>query len=249
MKKMINFIIYEDEEKMRNIYKEVINKFFGNNNQSYKIIELSSYEEYKRNKVSVIDGEKIYLLDIDVPGKTGLELAREIRKSEDWNSQLIVITANEELKEESLTGKMLMLDFISKGDDIKIKLKETIMVAYNILSANSLIQIKQKGEIYQIKCKSILYIEKNLNDNYITIVTKNDKITFKCSINHAADYLNNDPRFMKTHRSCIVNLLNIEKYDYVSNIIKFNNKTSIDYISREKKKELKERLLNYQLNN
>lgn len=249
MKKMINFIIYEDEEKMRNIYKEVINKFFGNNNQSYKIIELSSYEEYKRNKVSVIDGEKIYLLDIDVPGKTGLELAREIRKSEDWNSQLIVITANEELKEESLTGKMLMLDFISKGDDIKIKLKETIMVAYNILSANSLIQIKQKGEIYQIKCKSILYIEKNLNDNYITIVTKNDKIIFKCSINHAADYLNNDPRFMKTHRSCIVNLLNIEKYDYVSNIIKFNNKTSIDYISREKKKELKERLLNYQLNN
>ena len=178
MKKMINFIIYEDEEKMRNIYKEVINKFFGNNNQSYKIIELSSYEEYKRNKVSVIDGEKIYLLDIDVPGKTGLELAREIRKSEDWNSQLIVITANEELKEESLTGKMLMLDFISKGDDIKIKLKETIMVAYNILSANSLIQIKQKGEIYQIKCKSILYIEKNLNDNYITIVTKNDKIIF-----------------------------------------------------------------------
>ena len=52
---------------------------------------------------------------------------------------------------------------------------------------------------------------------------------------------------MKTHRSCIVNLLNVEKYDYVSNIIRFNNKASIDYVSREKKKELKERLLNYQL--
>lgn len=246
---MINFIIYEDEEKMRKIYKEVINKFFGNNNQSYKIIELSSYEEYLKNNIEKIDGKKIYLLDIDVPGKTGLELAREIRESKDWYSQLIVITANEELKEKSLAGKMLMLDFISKFDDIKNKLKETIFLAFNILNSSKSIQIKQKGEIYQIKCESILYIEKNLNDNYITIVTKNDKIIFKCSINHAADYLNNDPRFMKTHRSCIVNLLNIEKYDYVSNIIKFNNKISIDYISREKKKELKERLLNYQLIN
>lgn len=243
---MINFIIYEDEERMRNIYKEVINRFFGNNNQSYKIIELASYSEYKKNKIEEIDGKKIYLLDIDVPGKTGLELAREIRNSRDWHSQLIVITANDDLKEESLTSKMLMLDFISKYDDIKTKLRETILVAYNILSSNESIKIKQKGEIYQINCESILYIEKNLNNNYITIVTKNDKIIFKSSINHAADYLNNDPRFMKTHRSCIVNLLNIETYDYVSNIIKFNNKVSIDYISREKKKELKERLLNYQ---
>jgi len=246
---MINFIIYEDEERMRKIYKEVINKFFYNNNKSYKIIELASYEEYQKNKISEIEGKKIFLLDIDVPGKTGLELAREIRESKDWHSQLIVITANEDLKEKSLASKMLMLDFISKCDDIKNKLKETIILAFNILNSSKSIQIKQKGEIYQINCESILYIEKNLNDNYITIVTKNDKIIFKCSINHAADYLNNDPRFMKTHRSCIVNLLNIEKYDYVSNIIKFNNKTSIDYISREKKKELKERLLNYQLIN
>ena len=130
---MINFIIYEDEERMRKIYKEVINKFFYNNNQGYKIIELSNYDEYQKNKISEIEGKKIFLLDIDVPGKTGLELAREIRKSKDWHSQLIIITANEKLKEESLTGKMLMLDFISKYDNIKTKLKETIVLAFNIL--------------------------------------------------------------------------------------------------------------------
>lgn len=244
---MIDFIIYEDEERMRNIYKEVINKFFGNNNQSYRIIELSCYQDYKKNKIDELESNKIFLLDIDVPGKTGLELAREIRASKDWQSQLIVITANEDLKEESLTGKMLMLDFISKCSDVKARLMGAIIVAYNILTVNKSIQFKQKGEIYQVKRESILYIEKNLNDNYITIVTRNDKLTFKCSINHAADYLEGDPRFMKTHRSCIVNLLNVEKYDYVSNIIRFNNKASIDYVSREKKKELKERLLNYQL--
>lgn len=245
---MINFIIYEEEERMRNIYKDVITKFFGNNNQSYKIIELSSYKEYIENQIEKISSKKIFLLDIDVPGKTGLELAREIRESKDWQSQLIIISANEDLKEQSLTAKMLMLDFISKFDDIKTKLREALIVAYNILTTNNSICIKQKGEIYQIKCESILYIEKNLNDNYITIVTKNDKIKFKCSINRAANYLNGDPRFMKTHRSCIVNLCNIEKYDCASNIIEFNNKETIDYVSRDKKKELKERLLKYQVN-
>lgn len=244
---MIDFIIYEDEVRMRNIYKEVINKFFGNNNQIYRIIEISCYQDYKKSQIENSGNKKIFLLDIDVPGKTGLELAREIRASQDWQSQLIVITANEDLKEESLTGKILMLDFISKCDDIKTRLKEAIVVAYKILTINNSIKIKQKGEIYQINCESILYIEKNLNDNYTTIVTKNDKITFKCSINHATNYLNGDPRFMKTHRSCIVNLLNIQKYDYVSNVIRFNDKVSIDYISREKKKELKEKLLGYQL--
>ena len=81
---MIDFIIYEDEQRMPNIYKEVINKFFGNNNQSYRIIELSCYQDYKKNKIDELESNKIFLLDIDVPGKTCLELAHEIRALKDW---------------------------------------------------------------------------------------------------------------------------------------------------------------------
>ena len=63
---MINFVIYEDEEKMRSIYKEVINKFFGNNNQSYKILELSNYEEYKTIQI-YITNEEINIINYNKP--------------------------------------------------------------------------------------------------------------------------------------------------------------------------------------
>lgn len=231
---------------MRNLYKEVIHNFFGNNEQSYKIIEYDKYHNNLVNEIKNIEGKKIFLLDIEVPGKNGLELAREVRNEGDWLSPLIVITTHENLKSQGFTGRMLMLDFLSKYDDVKINLKESIITAYNIISSYKTMSFKQKGEIYQVLYDSILYIEKNVNDNYVTIVTKNDSITIKGCINTITNFLIEDPRFMKTHRSCIVNLINIKSYDVTNNIIKFENKT-IDLVSREKKKELKERLCEYQI--
>lgn len=243
---MINFIIYEDEEKMKNMYKDIIHNFFGNINDGYKIIEYDEYKPDLIKKIESIEGKKIFLMDIEVPGKTGLELAREIRNNGDWLSPLIIITTHEHLKTEGFTGRMLMLDFLSKYNDLRNSLKDSIMTAYNIVSSYKTISFKQKGEIYQILYEDILYIEKNLNDNYVTIETKHDSITIKGSINNIISFLSADPRFMKTHRSCIVNLVNIKIYDISNNLIRFEEKTT-DLISREKKKELKERLSKYQL--
>lgn len=231
---------------MRNLYKDIIHYLFGNKQQCYKIIEFSEYEPKLIEKIQKIEGKKIFLLDIEVPGKTGLELARDIRNCGDWLSPLIVITTHDDLKAQSFDRKMLMLDFLSKYDDVKNNLKATLMVAYNIISSYKTISFKQKGEIFHVLYDSILYIEKNLNDNYVTIETKQDSITIKGCINSITDYLIGDPRFMKTHRSCIVNLLNVKSYDITNNVIKFENK-STDLISRDKKKELKERLCEYQI--
>ena len=246
MKKMINFIIYEDEDKMSNIYKDIIHNFFGNKQQCYKIIEFKKYKPNLVDEINKIEGKKIFLFDIEVPGKTGLELAREIRNSGDWSSPLIMITTYEHLKTEGFDGKMLMLDFISKKDNMIENLKSSIMTAYKIISSYKTFSFKQKGEIFQVLYDSILYIEKNLNDNYVTIVTKYDSITIKGSINNITNYLIEDPRFMKIHRSCIVNLLNIKSYDITNNIIKFENKHT-NLISRTMKKELKQKLCEYQL--
>ena len=186
---MVNFIIYEDEEKMRNMYKEVIHNFFGNKDQGYRIIEYSECKNTIIDEIKNIEGKKIFLLDIEVPGKTGLELARDIRNDGDWLSPLIVITTHENLKTQGFTGRMLMLDFLSKYDDVKTNLKESIMIAYNIVSSYKTISFKQRGEIFQVLYDSILYIEKNVNDNYVTVVTKNDSITMKGCINNITNFL------------------------------------------------------------
>lgn len=86
-----------------------------------------------------------------------------------------------------------------------------------------------------------MYIEKSLNNNNCKIVTNDGEYFTRDTIQHLEETLSNDQRFMKTHRSCIVNLSNVSSVDLANNIIFFPNK-QIDLIARNKKRELKERL-------
>ena len=51
-----------------------------------------------------------------------------------------------------------------------------------------------------------------------------------------------DDRFYQTHRACYVNLNNIKSVDFKNNVIYFIKDNSIDYLSRNYKKGLKEKL-------
>lgn len=68
-------------------------------------------------------------------------------------------------------------------------------------------------------------------------------ISIRYTINKLADIVRNDPRFFKTHRSCIINLNNVINYDIENNIIKFKHGET-NLISRTQKEELKARLIN-----
>ena len=127
----MNFIIYEDEYKFTDIYKKVITKLMVNNNLNYNIVETNSFNQYENQK---IENNKIYILDIEVPGKTGIELAREIRRLGDWTSPIIMITNHEEFQNVGFSKKILMLDFISKNSDIEQNLYDTLLVALEINS-------------------------------------------------------------------------------------------------------------------
>lgn len=238
---MINFVLYEDGKEMRERYKKIILKLIGPNNNNFKIIEIDKYDQEAEKKLNNIDGNKIYLLDVEVPGKSGLDLARQIRNNGDWSSQIIVITSHEQYSNIGYTSKLLMLDFISKYSDIEKELRETLGVAVGIFTKQKSITFTLNGELYQIPYNQILYIEKSLNNNNCKIVTNDGEYFTRDTIQHLEETLSNDQRFMKTHRSCIVNLSNVSSVDLANNIIFFPNK-QIDLIARNKKRELKERL-------
>lgn len=238
---MINFVLYEDGKEMRERYKKIILKLIGPNNNNFKIIEIDKYNQEAEKKLSNIVGNKIYLLDVEVPGKSGLDLARKIRNDRDWDSQIIVITSHEQYSNIGYTSKLLMLDFISKYSNIEKELKETLGVAVGIFTKQKSITFTLNGELYQIPYNQILYIEKSLNNNNCKIVTNDGEYFTRDTIQHLEEILSNDQRFMKTHRSCIVNLSNVSSIDLANNIIFFPNK-QIDLIARNKKRELKERL-------
>jgi len=237
----MNFIIYEDEKEYSTRYKNIIHKLLGSTNLNYKIVEINEYNENNQKKLDEIEGNKTYILDIEVTGKSGLEVARNIRKTGDWTSPIIIVTSHEEFRNVGYTGKILMLNFISKSSELEKDLLDTLEVALEINMANKSLHYTNKGELYYIPHQDILYIEKSLNDNTSSIVTRNKIYNIRKTIKELEKDLASAINFVKTHRSCIVNLNNIKHIDFENNIIAFVNK-EIDLLSRAHKKNLKERL-------
>ena len=56
---MINFIIYEDQEIVRNNYVKIIHKFMGKNDLTYKIYQFSAYSNKVKNFIHQNIGHNI----------------------------------------------------------------------------------------------------------------------------------------------------------------------------------------------
>lgn len=239
---MTYFVIYEDEKECINLYRQIILKLIGHSNENYKIIEIEKYDSKVVKQILQLEGRKIFILDIEVPGKSGLDLAREIRKVyEDWESQLIVVTNHHQFKSVGFMGRLLMLDFVSKYYNCEEHLREALIDAINIFDKFKFFTFTQEGELYKVPYSSILYIEKGKNDDYSHLHTKRSKQLVRLPISKIWKTLEGDKRFFKSTRNCIVNIFNITKVDFNNRIIKFG-KLEIDSLSRDKKKELRERI-------
>lgn len=227
---MLNFIIYEENKEIMEYYKTIIFNSLAWREEEFKTY---NYEKYQNNNCD----NKIYIIS-SKSYEIALEKVKEIRKNNNWKSQIIVIS---EEKKTNNHNNLLILDYINKNEDVKSLLKKSIITAYKILSAQKSFNFTFNGELHKIPYNEILYIEKRNNQNYCNIYTKNEIYSIKNTIKEIEEQL--DPAcFIKTHRSCIINLCNVTNYNYSNNTISFKDK-SIDLISREKRSLLKEKLL------
>ena len=237
---MINFVIYENELELKNCYEMIILNILGNKQENFKIINY--LDEYQKNC-----DRNIYILSSKDIFET-LDIAKKIRDSGDWTSQIIIISNLEKEDNSIFSNRLLILDYIDYNDNINESLKRAICVAYKILTKNKTLNFRFNGETYRIPYQNILFIEKGNNLNYCTIYTKHDnQYIIKDTINNLEEKLDS-AYFMKTHRSCIVNLYNILYYNYADNIIKFKNK-EIDLIARERRQILKSTLIEEKIEN
>lgn len=243
---MINIIIYEDDTDRHILYKEVVANFFEQHNQKVKFFIFPCYSKNLEAKFANIPGKKIFILDIEVPGKSGLDLARTIRSNGDWMSPLIIITSYEHLRNTGFTSKMLMLDFISKREDVRKRLTESLETAYDIVHTKDSYTFQYNGELFHVPFDDILYFEKDLNDNYTFLYTDDFAYKIKESITQIGSKLEYNPIFFKVHRSCIVNIRRVDKLNLNENTIVLG-KYSTKLITRENREILKKKLKTTQI--
>lgn len=236
---MIQFVICDDEAHFREKIKEVIHKIFMKNNIEYEIKEFSKYNASFEKLIEEKVSSRIYILDIELAGSiSGIDIARNIRKN-DWDSSIILVTSHSELGYEALKAQIMLLDFISKFDSTSKNLEQAIKKSLRKINVKKTVTFKAFSVTYRLYLDDIVYIVKDPMDKRCTVKTTYNEIVVAKNLIELYDLLGDD-RFVFSHRSCIVNLDKVKDIDWKNSLITFNTGDTIDLLSRDKKKELRD---------
>ena len=235
---MLKFILYEDDKKYMESNSEIINKVMINHNFDYRIIKCSTFDDIlKKEILANDDDERIYILDIEAPKTSGLEIAAKIRER-NWRDIIIFVTNYSKYKNDVFLSRLMVLDYVEKSFNYKDRFLETISVAISAVGKNDLLTYTLKHVVYRIPISNINYIEKaTLGKKSYISTTSGEEYEMISTMNDLQEKLGNN--FFRSHKSCLVNLNNIKSINYVENTITFLNGDTIDLLSVRCKKGLK----------
>ncbi|MDD4036372.1 MAG: LytTR family DNA-binding domain-containing protein [Bacilli bacterium] len=233
---MVNFVICEDDKTIRNIILDIITSIMMPKDIEYKIHEYGCYDSCLAKLINNRRQGNIYILDIELPNKSGLDIARKIRQK-DWESVIIFSTAHYELYLEAIKNRLMILDFISKFNDYEKRLRETIELALSIVDKKKSLIFESGNILHKIRLDDIIYITRETFERKTVIKTAYGIYRVNENISKMLEGL--DARFFQSHRSCIVNTDYIKTVDFKEEKIVFNNGEYTYLLARSKKKGLR----------
>ena len=240
---MVRFIICEDNKDFREKIASIVNKVMMPYNYEYKI---SKFEEYNKDLEDIIlikNERKIYILDIELPEISGLEIASEIRE-EDRESDIIFITSHPECQNDIFYSRLLALDYINKDRLWADRMENTLIYILKLINKKEVLSFTFNYNSYRLPIDEILYIEK-VQDNQKCTINMEDGSKYE--INDTISSLKNKlgPNFYQSHKSCLVNIEKIKRINYSDNTITFITGQNVYLLSNRNKKGLKQYVANY----
>ena len=238
---MINFIILESTNSYVDYYTKIIRKIFYTSDVKYDILSFSNYNNSLEKILLKKDGPKVFLIEHN--NNSNFKLYERIKDVFHFNSFIILLLDKINDFNYQNIRTISLYNIIVKNNYLLRELYLTISKIYIFLSRFKTYNFSSFDEIHRLTYDDIYYIEKEPKEDFVVIFTKDNSYIEYNTINNIYKIISNDPRFCKTHRSCIVNISKITDYDRVNNLIYFNNGETTDLVCRRKKKMFCERLL------
>lgn len=237
----MNFIIFENDDEVKAKLMNMIRLCFRNSFENYRIIDVTGNYEYQINSILMIDGVKVYIIDYNPDIDEDLNLVRRINASSIGNTFILLIYPKCKI-DCSLLYNSHIYNILNRKGNFYRSLYINIKNIYERVNIDKFMTFSYYHETYRIPFKDIYYIEKNSNDDALTIHTKYDSYNTYCSIRKMDELLRDDIRFFKTHRSCIINIFKVLEFYQASNSIIFDDNSTINLVCRSKKRELVDKL-------
>ena len=227
----IRVLIVEDEWIVSEEIKELLDR------NGYEIV---GQTEDDLGALRMLDTHQVdvALLDINIKGeRDGIELAEEIAGKH--SCAIIFLTAYDDEQFLNRAKKVRPAAYIVKPFEAR-NLQNAIEIAFNNQIATKLppreesytitdfIFIRENSRFKKVSIESILFVE--ALGSYTDIYTDSGKITLAINLKTFTENLDN-PKFMRIHRSFLINLSKIDEYE--GNCV-FINKTMIPISSTHK---------------
>lgn len=225
---MINFIVVDDEEYVRNYIKNDIDSVMMSKNINYRINIFSKYNDEFWQEAKSNKGYNIYFLDVFVGPISGIDVAKKIRRF-DLKSSISIMSKFVEQAQEVAQYVSFITLFINKGNSVHKKIRDVIETSIDMFGKQDSIEFEQENTSYFFKLDDVLYIEKEKNSKYCIIHTIYCTVKWRISLSDIAQKLNGD--FVQTHKSCVINKKRAVVISVSNKIILFDNGEQINLIS------------------
>lgn len=229
MPEKINCIIVDDEPKMIELLEDSLTELYPDIEIAGKYTNWKNVLERLRNSPP-----DILFLDISMPGKTGFDLLDLISGLE---SEIIFVTAHTEFALDAFNFDVC--GYILKPIDDKSLIKTVDRGLNRIKKKREKLSVKRQivgvpdaTGIRYVNINDIVYCE--TENRYTKVVTTKEEIMSSYNIGKYQETLI-DNCFYQIHRSFIINLNHVTRYDSTGIVIMSNNKEIP--ISRKNKDE------------
>jgi DNA-binding LytR/AlgR family response regulator len=228
----MNCIIIDDDKLSIKIIEEFVDRTEG-------LHLAGSYSSAVEaiNSLNQPDTEKLDLifLDIEMPEMSGIEFLESL----DIIPQVIIYSSQEKYALESYEYDVTdyLLKPVQFGRFIKAvnRARERFDKKESPVKESTEIFIKNNGSLVRIKYDDILWIE--ALENYVVLNTFNEKYTIHFTMKSIADKMPAE-RFMRIHRSFIVNFSKIKVIEDNSVVIKTDSGTKVIPIGKSYRDKL-----------
>lgn len=231
---MIEFVICDDDKKFLQKVEIIVNKIMLKKDFEYKIYKFYDYDQKFLDCMAKKEGPRIYILDIEAPSRSGINIGKIIRK-QDIESQIIFLTGHEELGNLLLRKDVSFFAFINKFEGFEVRLKKNIEASLISLNKKKFLEIKDKKVCYRFSLQNILYITRDSVERKTIIYTDNNVHSLNKSLIEVVSKL--DDRFIQTHRSCYVNKDRAVEINYRKKQVIFDTGAVIDMVSSNYRSE------------
>lgn len=198
---MLKFAIVDDDQKTLKRVEDFARAYMQNANDSFQI---KSFTKSINLISSILDGDRfdLYLLDVEMPGSSGIETAEVIRKLQPVS---VIIFLTSYLQYAPKGYPVHALRYILK-EKMEEELPEALGKTLENLAEmdHSCLMVTHYGNVTRVRHKDIIYVRKDFRSVRI-VTTEQGSLQDKRGIKALFEELN-DIQFTFTDRSCFINL-------------------------------------------